>query len=588
MRQPASRHQREVNVWRLFESAVSDVRTAIAALGRDRRPARFAADLDELGGVGAANVLWIRCRPAVVGQYLPPDGVDLVLGSPAPPPSVDEMSFEYLATAWLMGREAAETLRLEPLFGTTQGRGEPAEGTAMRHAMASAAGALKPGGWCNILIEGGDVDRMLAVAVAGAAADLELVDVVHRESVRSGEGVALHFHKTSAEDRLRSAMRRARSSSARRTGTSPTRSWPRRSTGPRPRCSSGAASRSAWCGSGRPCWSSCSAPASCRASPPRAVRRRRRRRPNRPPRSPRRRRGRGPERGPNLLATLLREELARDDHPSLVRLGDADRPLWWLRKPELSETPLADRVEWATFSILTTAGRLDENGFLERIYALFPGLEAPDEELVRACLAAYAAVGEKGQLRIEEDLARRQEDHARIIGTLIDYGHRLGLRSWVGRHAHDRPYAGATLLERLRDDERRAYLPLIVRAPAETLAAIDAIWYVRGRMAFMFDVEWTAMLGETILRRGRQIEPTDQQARFCVFPGERTELLRLKLDRSPWLRAEVARQNWHFLKWQHLEGLAARDGASLDWLEPVLGLDPLIERGGEQLTMFGE
>jgi hypothetical protein len=96
------------------------------------------------------------------------------------------------------------------------------------------------------------------------------------------------------------------------------------------------------------------------------------------------------------------------------------------------------------------------------------------------------------------------------------------------------------------------------------------------------------MLGEPILRRGVQIEPTDQQARFLVFPGERTELLRLKLDRSPWLRAEVTRQNWHFLKWQHLEGLAARDGASLEWLEPVLGLAPLIERGGEQLTMFGE
>ncbi|MGZ6373092.1 MAG: hypothetical protein ACXWL8_06825, partial [Candidatus Limnocylindria bacterium] len=181
-----------------------------------------------------------------------------------------------------------------------------------------------------------------------------------------------------------------------------------------------------------------------------------------------------------------------------------------------------------------------------------------------------------------------QRDHARIIGTLVDYGHRLGLRAWVGRREHDRPYAGTTLLERLRDDERRAYLPLIVRAPAETLAAIDAIWYVRGRMAFMFDVEWTAMLGDPILRRGCQIEPTDHQARFCVFPAERTELLRLKLDRSPWLRAEVARQNWHFLKWQHLEGLAARDGASLDWLEPILGLDPLIERGGEQLTMFGE
>ena len=593
VRQPASRHQREVNIWRLFESAVSDVRTAIAALGRDRRPARFAADLDELGGVGAANVLWIRCRPAVVGQYLPPDGVDLVLGSPPPPASVDEMSFEYLATAWLMGREAAETLRLEPLFGATQGRGEPAEGTAMRHAMASAAGALKPGGWCNILIEGGDLDRMLAVAVAGAAAELDLVDVVHRESVRSGEGIALHFHKASAEDRLRSAISpealqlgaedghltypelaaaidraatrllksRGEPVGLVRIGAAVLVELQRTGLLSRVSAARGAAPEPEATESGP-----VGTPAA--TDPPEPSER--------------------PERGPNLLATLLREELARDDHPSLVRIGDADRPLWWLRQPELTEAPLADRVEWATFSILTTAGRLDENGFLERIYALFPGLEAPDEELVRACLAAYAAVGEKGLLRVEEDLGRRQDDHARIIGTLVDYGHRLGLRSWVGRHEHDRPYAGATLLLRLREDERRAYLPLIVRAPAETLAAIDAIWYVRGRMAFMFDVEWTAMLGETILRRGRQIEPTDQQARFCVFPAERTELLRLKLDRSPWLRAEVARQNWHFLKWQHLDGLAARDGASLDWLEPVLGLDPLIERGGEQLTMFGE
>jgi hypothetical protein len=584
VRQPASRHQREVNVWRLFEAAVHDVRTAIAALGRDRRPARFAADLDELGGVGAANVLWIRCRPAVVGQYLPPDGVDLVLGSPPPAGSVDEMSFEYLATAWLLGREAAETLRLEPLFGTAQGEGELAETTALRHAMASAAGALKPGGWCNLVIEGGDLDRVLGAAVAGAAADLELVDVIHRESIRSGEAMALHFRKASAEDHLRrvieatplqlgadnghltypelaAAIDRAVTALLRRRGE------------PAGLLRVGAAVLVELQATGL-----LSRLAASRGPAPEEADRA-------DEAAPAEER---PDRGPNLLATLLREELARDDHPSLIRIGDPDRPLWWLRKPELDEAPLADRVEWATFSILTTAGRLDVDAFMERIYVLFPGLEAPDEELVRACLAAYASVGEKGLLRTEEDLAARQEDHARVIGTLVDYGHRLGLRAWVGRREHERPYAGATLLERLRDDERRAYLPLIVRGPADTLAALDAIWYVRGRMAFMFDVEWTAMLGEPILRRGCQIEPTDHQARFCVFPAERTELLRLKLDRSPWLRAEIGRQNWHFLKWQHLEGLAAREGASLDWLEPVLGLDPLIERGGEQLTMFGE
>ena len=58
---------------------------------------------------------------------------------------------------------------------------------------------------------------------------------------------------------------------------------------------------------------------------------------------------------------------------------------------------------------------------------------------MRACLAAYATVGERGQLRTEEDLAARLEDHARVIGALVDYGHRLGLRAWVSRREHDRP-----------------------------------------------------------------------------------------------------------------------------------------------------
>ncbi len=157
--------------------------------------------------MSAANLLWIRCRPAVVGQYLPPESVDLVIGSPPPPESVDELSFEYLATAWLMGREAAETLRLEPLFGGGSARSDGAEVTAFRHALASATGALKPGGWCTVLLEGDDPDRVLAVALAAAAAELELVHAIPRESGRVGDGVTLHFRRASAEDRLRDAVR---------------------------------------------------------------------------------------------------------------------------------------------------------------------------------------------------------------------------------------------------------------------------------------------------------------------------------------------------------------------------------------------
>ena len=185
-------------------------------------------------------------------------------------------------------------------------------------------------------------------------------------------------------------------------------------------------------------------------------------------------------------------------------------------------------------------------------------------------------------------LARRTDDHARVIATLVDYGHRLGLRAWIAAREHDRPSDGRPLVERLTDEERRVYLPLVIRAPGDALGAVDVIWYVRGQLAFLFEVEWTAMVGDAVLDRG----PADPGRRAAGalprHPRRARELLRLKLERSPWLRAEIERQNWHVLKWQHLDTLSARAGARLEWLEPVLGLDPLIERGGEQLTMFGE
>ena len=55
--------------------------------------------------------------------------------------------------------------------------------------------------------------------------------------------------------------------------------------------------------------------------------------------------------------------------------------------------PLADRVEWAVYSLLSTAGRIAEAAFFERIAALFPGTTCPTRTLVRACLASYRSHG---------------------------------------------------------------------------------------------------------------------------------------------------------------------------------------------------
>lgn len=575
VRRPASRHQREMNVWRAFEAAYRDVRTAIAAVATHETPVRFAADYGEVGGMAAANVFWIRSRAAVVGQYLPADGIDAIVTAPPPPPTIDELSFEYLATGWVLGREAAETLRLEPIFGGA-GRATGVEATALRHGLVSAAGALKPGGWCSLLLEGGDPERLLGAAMAGAAAGMELHDVIHRESAAAGDAITLHLRKPSAEDRLRRAVEPGPLRLGAEGG---------HLTYPELAAAVDRGVTELLRDRGEPAALVRVVAAILVELERSGILRRlvQARNGDAQPSADRLEGG-----GPSFLAELIHEELWRDDHPTLVRIGDDSRPQWWLRDPELAERPLADRVEWATWSILATAGRIDEAGFFDRVYRLFPGLQAPDEELVRACLASYVSVGERGSLATEDDLAARTADHARTIAALVDYGHRLGLRAWVASREHDRTVDGRTLADRLTDEERRVYLPLVVRAPADALGAVDVIWYVRGKLAFLAEVEWTAMVGETVLGRGRRIPVDDQQARFLVIPAERGELLRLKLARSPWLRDEMGRGNWHVLKWQHLDTLSGRDGARLEWLEPVLGLDPLIERGGEQLTMFGE
>jgi hypothetical protein len=91
-----------------------------------------------------------------------------------------------------------------------------------------------------------------------------------------------------------------------------------------------------------------------------------------------------------------------------------------------------------------------------------------------------------------------------------------------------------------------------------------------------------------VLRRHARIPQDDTTVRFLVVAPDRTELVRHKLERSPVLREAFERDNWHVLKWNHLRTFLGRDDASLDALEPYLGLDPVVERSGEQLGLFGD
>jgi hypothetical protein len=285
---------------------------------------------------------------------------------------------------------------------------------------------------------------------------------------------------------------------------------------------------------------------------------------------------------------IVMGELRRPDHPRLIEL---DRGRWWLRgERDLAQArpPLSDRLEWAAYGLLSTSRGIDEETYFERVAAMFRGHDTPDPELVRAVLDSYRdPASATVTIRPEDELTTRHAEHGEIVGMLVDYGHRLGLRAHVSARERRRAYRGGTVADLLTDDEQRAYLPLIAGGDARTFESLDCVWYLRGKATFVFEVEWTAMLTDALLKRGPRIPADERTVRFLIIPPERAELVRYKLAHSPLLARALDEQNWHIFKSNNLRRLVARENASLDQMAPMLGLDPEVEREAEQLPLFG-
>jgi hypothetical protein len=287
------------------------------------------------------------------------------------------------------------------------------------------------------------------------------------------------------------------------------------------------------------------------------------------------------------LLAVIRDELARPNHR---RLTEIEPGRWWLADQddvEAAAAPLADRVEWAVFSLLSTAGPLSETAFYDRMATMFSGHDLPDETLVHACLDSYRSMASTpDRLITGDDLLKRSQEHTELLAMLADAGHRMGMRVWLSQREQARRHGRGMLADLLSEREQTVGLGGIARSVPE-IADVDAIWYVRGKIALLFEVEWTAVLGEPLLRRHPRIGADEKLIRFLAIAPERTDLVRHKLERSPLLRAAMGEYGWHIIKWDHLRTFLAADQPDLDALEPLLGLDPFVERGGEQMPLFG-
>ena len=637
--QPTSKQWRERNPWLAFEEGVHEVRTFISRVepGAASFQPRPGDDIETLID-GSANVVmrtgpayvsgnepmfWSR-RPVLPGRLDPRSRVRLVLTQPPVRWSVENVSFAYLATALVLGREAASELPLEWVFGAPPANDRGREATALRRSLLAVRPVLARDAKAVVILDRGGASGLVAGVLGGIGAGLrlssavlaesgnqiggllefnvgpadesseiqdELADLPHADpnapfaladveravtqvavSVLEARGEPAGGERLLGEvlvglDRLghlrhlvgtqtfeESEAASAQHEVADVADVADVAAVAAVDAQPAPDYVSESETEPV-ADADTPDWALGSASATDHV---------------------------------HLLMEIVMGELRRPDHP---RLFEVDRGRWWLRDSKdlaKARPPLSDRLEWAAYGLLSTSRGMDEETYFERIAGMFRGHDTPDAELVRAVLDSYRDPAlNLVTLRPEDELTGRHREHGEICGMLVDYGHRLGLRAHVSERESRRAYMGGTVADLLSEDEQRAYLPLIAPGDAHTFESLDCVWYLRGKATFLFEVEWTAMLTDALLRRGPRIPSSDAVIRFLIIPPERTELVRFKLARSPLLAKALEEQNWHILKSDHLRRLFAREEADLDQFGPMLGLDPEIEREAEQLPLFG-
>ena len=638
VRGSASRQWRERNAWTVFEEGTRAVREFVAAIeaGGGRTPARIGPDLRALQD-GSANVALRFGMPHGSETFGPPPrpgtepgarprvrpGIKLVLSQPPIHWSPDNLAFAYLVSSLAIGPEGAATLPLATVFGSTSKAEWARDASTLQRALSGVQPVLLPDAQTVILLEGASPEALVATIIGGVGAGMRVDDAVLRESAAGIDGtVQFGLPRSTAVERdvaiqsasdpsgpfqisaveaaiadiavavmqlrgeptrfdrilsevllgldhlghLRRLVGTPRVNAEGEDGTgerqpglfgivSDTPGSETQDGGDEGGVATSGSSLEDESGQQGIDWSE-SGPAS------------------------------DPVR---LTLDIIRNELRRPEHPRLVEIAD---DLWWLRDPRdlaAAKQPLSERVEWGIFSLLTTSGGITRASFDERVAHLFRGPETADAELVEACLQSYRTVkpSEDGLIRSDESLQRRYTEHGEMVGMLTDFAHRAGMRAWISKREQRRRYGSGVLGDLLSDPEQRVYLPLVAPGPQELLEQIDCIWYVRGKGSFLFDVEWQAVLDAPIMKRGPGIETSESVVRFLVVPDERTPLVRLRLERSPVLRKRLEDDNWHILKWSNVRRLHASTRADLSALGPLLGLDSDVERGEDQMPMFG-
>jgi hypothetical protein len=100
--------------------------------------------------------------------------IRLVLGQPPLRPNVERLSYTYLATSWVLGRDAAALLPLEGLFGTIGRAPWSWQAAALRRVLAAVEPLLGRDSRAILLVEPGGPEALVTAVLGGVGAGYRL------------------------------------------------------------------------------------------------------------------------------------------------------------------------------------------------------------------------------------------------------------------------------------------------------------------------------------------------------------------------------------------------------------------------------
>lgn len=527
----------EINVWRLFKSAIVGHQGIVRAKEESTKvfsnPVRFARDLKAfLAGEG--DILLHTGDAAQFMKRLPQGAVDYIFTDPPYDASIQYGELSYLWVTWLRkdGRYLERIAQDEVIRNDRQHKSAEVYQALLRNSLQRAFGALKDGTYLTVTFQNPSFAVRNATIQAGVYAGFAFEKIHYQPTaVRSAKSLIQPFGSAQGDFYLRF------------------RKMPHALVGATPTTRDDARFERVVVDTTIEILAERGEPTSYtfiinKIDPELA------------------KRGFFSSLSTGLdVKGVLKAHLGKEFQLVPAVSGSATGEVWWFRDPAIvahPEIPLSDRVEATVLRELKGKGNVEFTDVWQAVSTEFPNSMTPDTTSILDALKTYArpAPGWRGRWLLKPEVTDRENQHNEVLAELADIGAAWGFDIWVGRKEQSATVSGPGVSRRKLSELVTADLKRFKDeiADVKTAEQLDCVWVAPTGPVACFEVESTTSMTSGLMRGSNLL---GKVRRYLVIPEEREGQLAAKM-RSPLFKQRFDDDAWVVLHFDHIRTNAKR------------------------------